>query len=676
MPLRKLWWKIRSTYQSRKSLDSLLLATPSPQTLLRKRVHWFFDLLAWIRHEGEIKHEMDFDSGVPQAARVRYLLQVLDRQPDWRLQVSKLLRSIIKDTRGLDLFLETGISSEDSFAGELMKRISFKILPQPPQDHELSFLFSENFKNRRDIEWIRLLDKSTFERLQSLFLDDESVSELGWNSLKEDAEKALWLLSLYAQGHGVKSDIRKRLTRFEIADLPFYRLPHTVEKMLKEEDSDMRNVLSHQVEKNIEESLAAITEVQQHMDEFGVSIHLVYQLEKMERFLQRVRYLNFILQQKAMDPVILSSFVESLIYENSQRRSVRALFASNFSLLARKIVERTAETGEHYIARSPEEHRSHVMSSIGGGIVTAFTTFLKFLIAKIGLSDFYTGVAASLNYSVSFLFIHFAHFTLGTKQPALTAPALAAKMQNIRREGALENLTDEIIHIIRSQFVAVLGNISGVLPVTLLVGLLIQHVLHFELISTEKAEHILHDFSILGPTPLFAAFTGVLLWLSSLISGWVDNWFAFHHMQQALAHHRRLGLIFGETTMRKVALFLKKHIASIAASVSLGFLLGLTPTILQFFGIGLDVRHVTLSSGSLAAAMLSLPTTAFQEWPFWLAVAGISSMGVLNILVSFSLALFLAIRARHIEAPERSLLYRAVMKKVFHQPLVLLFPRK
>lgn len=674
MALQELWWKIRSSFRSRKALDSILLATPDPQALLRKRVHWFFDLLAWIRHEGEVKHEMDFNTGVPQAARVRYLLQVLDRQPDWKLKVSRLLRSIIRDTRGLDLFLETGISSEDSFAGEFFKRLSFKTLPQPPQDQELSFLFSENFRNRRDIEWIRLLDKSTFERLQALFLENETVSEIGWNSLKEDAEKALLLLSFYAQGLGMKSEIRKRLPRFGIEDFPFYRLPKSIEKLLKEQDPDMKNVLSHQVEKVIEECLAAITEVQQHMDEYGVSIHLVYQLEKMERYLQRIRYLNFILQQKAMDPVILSSFVESLIYENSQRRSIRALFASNFSLLARKIVERSADTGEHYIARTHKEHRHHFLSSLGGGLITAFTTVLKILISKLGLSDFYSGVAASLNYSVSFLFIQFAHFTLGTKQPALTAPALAAKMQHIHREGALENLTDEIIHIIRSQFVAVIGNIVGVLPLTIAMGLIVQWGIGFEMVSVEKAHHILQDFSILGPTPLFAAFTGILLWLSSLISGWADNWFVYHRMHQALAHHRRLGLIFGETTMRKFALFLKKNTAAIAANVSLGFLLGLTPVVLHFFGIGLDVRHVTLSSGTLSAAMLSLPTSAFHEWDFWLAVMGIMSMGVLNILVSFSLALFLAIRARQIQAPERSLLYRSVLKKVLRRPLVLFFP--
>ncbi len=249
-------------------------------------------------------------------------------------------------------------------------------------------------------------------------------------------------------------------------------------------------------------------------------------------------------------------------------------------------------------------------------------------------------------------------------------------MQHIRSAGALESLTNEIIHIIRSQFVAVLGNIAGVLPVTLLVGLALQRGLGVEIASPEKALHVLHDFSILGPTPLFAAFTGVLLWASSLISGWTDNWFAFHRMHQALSHHRRLGLIFGESTMRRTALFLKQNIAAIAASVSLGFLLGLTPEILGFFGIALEVRHVTLSSGTLSVAMLSLPMSAFSEWAFWSAVLGIASMGVLNILVAFSLALFLAIRARQIQAPERNLLYKAVFKKILSRPLVLFFADK
>lgn len=663
--------KIILSFRSRKPLDSLLIATPEPTSLLRKRTHWFFDLLEWIRHEGELKHDFDFSTGAPQAARVRYLLQVLDRQPEWKLKTAQLLRSLIRDTHGLELFLETGMSSEDSFTGELIQRLLQKIIPQAPHENELSYLFDENFKSKRDLEWIRLLDNQTFQRILDLFSFEVSDSEKNWNTLKADAEKALLLLAIQVQGLGLKTQIRQRLSRVPLEELPFFQLPKVVEKAIHEPSPHLQRTDSTQIEILLVKCFEAIAEVQQNMDEYGVSIHLVYQMEKMEGYLRRIGEINILLHQNSGDPIILSAFVESLIYENSKRRRLGALFNQNFSLLARKIVERTAETGEHYITRNPEEQREIFLSSVGGGWITAFTILFKVLIGGMGLSGFYTGALASINYSISFLGIHFCHFTLGTKQPALTAPALAAKMQDLHDEKAVKGLIDEIIHIIRSQTTAIAGNLAGVIPFTMLIGFSAQWLFNIPLMGEEKALHTLHEFSILGPTPLFAAFTGILLWLSSLISGWADNWFAIHRMSQALAHNRRLNFIFGDATMRRFALFLKKHIAALAANISLGFLLGLTPSLLHFVGIGLEVRHVTLSSGSLAAAMLSLPATIYQSWMFWSAVLGILSMAILNLLVSFSLALFLAIRARHIQAPERKWIYKNVWSRIVSRPLDL-----
>ena len=39
----------------------------------------------------------------------------------------------------------------------------------------------------------------------------------------------------------------------------------------------------------------------------------------------------------------------SLVREAQQRRGIRSLLARHYSLLARKVAERSAETGEHYI---------------------------------------------------------------------------------------------------------------------------------------------------------------------------------------------------------------------------------------------------------------------------------------------------------------------------------------
>ena len=48
---------------------------------------------------------------------------------------------------------------------------------------------------------------------------------------------------------------------------------------------------------------------------------------------------------------------------------MRALLARHYSLLARKVAERSAETGEHYITRDRAEYRAMLRAAAGGGAV-------------------------------------------------------------------------------------------------------------------------------------------------------------------------------------------------------------------------------------------------------------------------------------------------------------------
>ncbi len=669
----KLWSRFLLSKHHRKDLDQLLNHVPGPNSKIKVRISWFFDILEWIRREGLIKKSETFQTGETQAKRVQYFLSVLERNEEWKKNVAKTFRSIMRDTRGLEMFLETGVSSQ-TLATELVDRLQAKILPAVPKENELSYILSENFQHERDIEWLRQLDSDTVKKIEELLNYDVSPDEKNWNRLKEDACEALALLVIQMQGLGVSSQIRQRLTETNYQKIPFYVLGQLIEKYVQEKDETVRYVLGEQAEKRIDECYHALAEVQQHLDDYGVSIQIVFQIEKIESLLSRIERILCILQSQQMDPEVLSRFLEKLVSDSIQRRSLLSLANQNFSLLARKIVERTAETGEHYITRTVSEYRGMINKALGGGLITAFTTVIKFVIYIIESKGFLVGLLASLNYSLSFLLIHFTHCTLATKQSALTAPALASKMAGIENKKALDDLVDEIVNTIRTQVSAIIGNILGVVPLTLLICFLIRLSMGREILNPDKADVVVKSFSLLGPTPLYAAFTGVLLWGSSLIAGWVDNWYAYHRLSPAIAHNRRLIFIFGESRMRAFSIFLKKNIVGIAGNVSLGFLLGLLPLILHFMGIPLDIRHVTLSSGALAAATWSLGFHIIESSAFWLAVSGIIVMGALNVLVSFFLALFLAIRARKIQAPERELIYKALIDRLRYQPLSFFWP--
>ena len=61
-------------------------------------------------------------------------------------------------------------------------------------------------------------------------------------------------------------------------------------------------------------------------------------------------------------------------------------------------------------------------------------------------------------------------------------------------------------------------------------------------------------------------------------------------------------------------------------------------------GLPLDVRHVTLNTGTLSLATAGMGTHWYGGFFLW-AIAGIGTMFVLNLTVSFMLSLYTAARA-------------------------------
>lgn len=671
---RELMTKWSLAPHSRRNLDTLLSAPPAPEALLRKRLEWLTDLFQWIRSPGVIKTDLNFESGHPQALRAKYLLLILERNPAWKKNVAILLRSIIRDTSALDLFVNTGVPNQQGFSAEMMDRLHYKFLPQAPNYSNLASFFSQTFQKEEDFLWIEQMDKKVFEDLLALFSYQEDGNG-DWNTLIGDAKDAILLLSTQINGAGLSTPIRNRLTGKHFKNLPFFELPLLAQKMVETTDSDQRLVLALQLEKMLDRCQLAISEVYTHLNEYGVSINIVFLLDRMEGQLRRIRHLIELVLSHERNPEAVSQFVSTLMVENIRFHKLRALFADNLSLIAKKIVERSAEAGEHYITRNRSEYLYSLRKAIGGGFITGLTTLVKFLIYKLNASIFFGGFFAAMNYSISFVSIQLLGYTLATKQPAMTAPALAAKMHRVNDPESLENLVDEIIHLMRSQFIAVLGNIYAVVPTMVVIAFAWYFAFHSHLLDPDKAHHNMHSLSILGGMMPYAAFTGVLLWLSSVIAGWVDNWFVYHKLNSAISQNRRMIFVLGESGAKKLALFFRKNISGFAGNISLGLFLGLIPSIGTFLGLPIDVRHVTLSSGTLAASVVSLGYESFSSWGFWLAVIGIGACGFLNVTVAFSMSMWIAIRARRVNPPQRKQIYRAVMARLKKQPLSLFYPK-
>jgi site-specific recombinase len=114
----------------------------------------------------------------------------------------------------------------------------------------------------------------------------------------------------------------------------------------------------------------------------------------------------------------------------------------------------------------------------------------------------------------------------------------------------------------------------------------------------------------------------------------------------------------------------------VGTSISLGLLLGLVPVFGQFFGLSLDVRHVTLSMGQLALGMSSLGIFAFDGYAIFMASLGVLLIGFMNFAVSFFLGLLLAARSRDLSVSTGAALLSRVSLQFLYTPFAFFAPAR
>jgi site-specific recombinase len=492
-----------------------------------------------------------------------------------------------------------------------------------------------------------------------------------WEPLRGWILDAIGLITTRIAAQGISEALRTRVRRQDgqtrpagVRDSPLYRLTRA-------QPAEMPAL--------IEASRRHLDHVRVALEDHGVSIEVVYAIDSIERGLSRIELLlPFVGGPRPPDEptyeirAVIAAVGRALV----GGRSFLQLMSDNLRLLARKVIERAGRTGEHYVTSSRREYWKMMSSAAGGGVLTLGTAVLKFFVKWGYFPLFIDGALSAVVYSGSFVIMQLLGFTLATKQPSMTAAALAGTIRDRAGPGMLDELVKLIARIARSQFAAAVGNVGAAVVTTLLFDFLYQRATGSPFLGAESSVSIVHSFDPLGSwTVPFAALTGVILWVSSLFAGWFENWVVYRRLPEAIRHHR-WGKRLGKKRMDKLARLIEHEAAGFGGSVSLGTILGMTPVVSKFFGLGLDVRHVTLSTVSLTLAMSSVGVDGVGWQAFLLASWGIALIGLLNFGVSFALALIVALRARDVPRGERRTLPVAVLRKFFRKPLVFFFPPK
>ena len=644
-----------------------LLDRLDPHAPLAERHLWLISLCAWIRGK----------QPSPQAAmgRLQLLLDAIEARPDVQQRLRDWWHTLLATVDVTTLLADFGFAPRTAFLSELTERLRHKLLPDTPETLDAAELFSLALPHAFDAQWLAAIDATQLQRIEQLLRQPAVDGATPWQHTVLDA---ITYCSGQILSTGFAPELRLRMSAAARDARPFHTLTRDVEalrtEVLRPDHTPAAvDAAAQQLRTSLDACRHAVATVYTHLEENGISVGLVFRLRQLRERVLRIRELLecLVSTHPSASAVRLLS---RLVLVGQERASIRALITSNSSLLAAKVAERSAETGEHYITRDWPQYRSMLRKAAGGGALTGGTTLLKFMIMGLGLSAFWGGFWAGAMYAASFVVIQLLHCTLATKQPAMTAPAMAAKLKDIGTPEAVSAFVDEVAHLMRSQAAAVLGNVLVVFPVVLLLSVGIGLLLGHPMLGAKEAAYTLHSLSLLGPTLLFAGFTGCLLFASSIIAGWVENWFVLRRLDSAMRYNPSVTGLLGVERAGRWAHFMRNNISGFASNISLGFMLGLIPPIMAFFSLPLEVRHVTLSAGQLAAASAAYGVQTVFMPAFWWAVAAIPLIGALNLGVSFYLAYQLALRAHNVSGVQRAHIHQAIWARWRHRPLNFFIP--
>jgi len=619
---------------------------------------------------------------------VRTLTHLLQQHPHHAASLRHYVLHLLSMRRQTSLYTDIGILSNDGFFSELHRRIAYRILPPALDDRYLPDCLEKIFPYTSDYLWMQAVSTADwaalFEVLRQADIALPDLDRLDGQKTLTEILLAIQVLSYRISAIGIEPELIRIYSDVKAFESPFLVQNAELHRYL---DGYMRHLngdptpiedASH-VLVMLEQCQEVVKKIRRSTLRLGTSIAVTYRLVRLDQHLDRLRKLLALVDVGSADTadtvaankrhVGLELGLE-LIEAHNRKYTVRDLFAGNINLLARNITENASRTGEHYIAENRSEYAAMYRSAAGAGFIIGFMSLIKILFSYLRAAPLVEAFLFSMNYSLGFMLIQVLHFTVATKQPAMTASRIAADLHSSDgRNLDLDSLTDLIVKVIRTQFVAVLGNLTIAFPVAyaLVYGYFFVSGHHF--VSPDKAQHLLHDIDPFASLALFhAAIAGVCLFLAGLISGYYDNKALYTRMSQRVVRARWLARVLGHARTARLGDYLENNLGGLMGNFYFGILLGTIGTVGFLLGLPIDIRHITFSATNFAIALVGLDHAV--SWHV-IAVSsfGVLAIGMVNLWVSFALALFVALRSRQVKFRHGWPLLKSLCRRFLKKPV-------
>ncbi|MFC6267413.1 recombinase [Frigoriflavimonas asaccharolytica] len=575
---------------------------------------------------------------------------------------------------------EANILSENSFFPEFKKRVLNTLLPPVENEDSVFYMVDHLLRNpKKDLKFLQEISEENISELFILLKIDKII-------LKESVQKELIfsinILAWRMIGDALKSEVLKMTPEYKNYDNPFIALQHELEilsteiRNIKDFRFTSKNTDVKQVFIYVSQCLEFVDNAFKNSSKYGISNKTNQTLLRIKQQINRLKDIISLLLINKDEDVLNNSktLVYNILEYKSRKNNIAELFDDSTLLISHLITNHTAETGTKYISSNYKEYFKMLYKASGGGMIVGFLCVLKMLYSYSSSSDFAHAFLYSMNYAMGFVMIYLMHFTLATKQPAMTAATMVKVLSE--EQNTTKNYT-EFSHLfaklIRTQFIAFMGNVLWAFPVALAI-IYGFDVLLQENLAAQKSPKLLKDLNFLDSKAfLHASIAGVFLFISGIIAGSVGNNSVFYQMPKRLEKNLFLKKIFGEKFSKSIAKFYENNWPGIISNVWFGVFLGVAGPIGHFLGIDLDIRHITFAAGNFA---LGLYGNHFEVSTFtiWISIATIFGVGFFNFIVSFGLSMTLALRSRKIDLQEFKQIRKAIFSYFVSNPWKFFLP--
>lgn len=630
-------------------------------------------IVAWLRP----RDVTDTDAVV---ARMTELQQFLHNNADVQQRLSQALQQWLDNAQYFHALTSLGVPSRRGFRRELFDRLYDRFNPAPPDDANIRDVLAQVFDHNDDAEWVAAIDDELWVTLlDSLWHYEGEAQRKARRRGVGEVLYAIEMLSIWAAAEELEAEIVRVDPKVVERDSAFVaqqrELFHFVRQFERYLDEDAEYYDDAHAQVMLEQCWDGLEKVRRRMVVKGSSFSLTHLLERLDQTLQRIALLlNTVTpgDREGRNNAAVQLF-KGLVRASCKRHSLVELWRQNSQMLARSVTQNASHHGEHYVTSDRKEYWHMLASASGGGVIIALMALIKMQIVAQGFGAFTTSLLASLNYGLGFVLIHLVGCTVATKQPAMTAAHFANAVErdaNHRADPA--QLADLLIRVGRSQFIAILGNMGLAMSVAFLLAWGWAQWQEAALISQDDAHYLLHKLDPLGSLALaHAAIAGVWLFLSGLIAGFFDNRAARLDLAGRLRTHPLIRGWLPLSVRERLAVWFGNNYGAVISNLSFGFLLGMTGYFGYLLGLPLDIRHVAFSSAELGyASAVTLPVV--EE--FLRLMVFVLLIGGVNLWVSFSLALWVALRSRGVRILQPGKLLSAAGKQLRSHPLSVVFP--